>query len=258
MEVFLEVDGLRVNVERAGAGPALLLLHGWGGSARSFAPIMPDLIRSFDACTFDFPGFGLSALPNDAWGMQDYVRFVRHLMARLGIERAHLLGHSHGGRVGIALAAQAPEAVDRLVLVDSAGIRPPRTLALRTRGLVARTGRRLLAHPLAGEPGRRALVALYRRLGMTDYANAGPLRATFVRIVNEDLSGLLPSITVPTLVIWGGRDRETPLWMGEQMARAIPNARLCLLPQAGHFSYLDDPRTFEQHVLGFLQRDISE
>jgi pimeloyl-ACP methyl ester carboxylesterase len=250
--VFVEVDGLRVNVERAGSGPALLLLHGWGASLRAFAPIMPALTREFGVCAFDFPGFGLSALPAATWSVSDYVAFVRHLMQRLDIGRAHVLGHSHGGRVALALAAQAPEAVDRLVLVDAAGIRPPRTLSLRARGVLARSARQVLGHPIAGAPGRRALTALYHRLGMGDYASAGPLRTTFVRVVNEDLSTLLPSIAAPTLVVWGEQDRDTPLWMGRQMAEQIPNVELVVLSPAGHWSYLDQPQAFQRHVLAFL------
>jgi pimeloyl-ACP methyl ester carboxylesterase len=250
--VFVEVDGLRVNVERAGSGPTLLLLHGWGGSIRSFAPLMPAFTQVFSVCAFDLPGFGLSALPPSTWGVSDYVMFVRHLMQRLEIDRAHLLGHSHGGRVGIALAAEAPDAVDRLVLVDAAGIRPPRTLTLRARGLLARNARRLLSHPMAGAPGRRALSALYHRLGMADYASAGPLRATFVRVVNEDLRPLLPAISAPTLVIWGEQDRDTPLWMGRLMAREIPDAELVVLSPAGHYAYLDQPQAFAERVLAFL------
>lgn len=250
--MFVEVDGLRVNIETGGTGPPLLLLHGWGGSSRSFAPLIPALVASFSICVPDLPGFGLSATPPEAWGISDYAGFTRHLLQRVGWQKAHFLGHSHGGRISIAVAAQTPSWVDRLVLVDSAGIRPPRTMGLRARGFVARTARRVLGHPIAGATGRRYLDALYRRLGMSDYASAGPLRASFVRIVNEDLSPLLGRIMAPTLVVWGANDTETPLWMGEQMARDVPNSRLVVLPDAGHYAYLDAPQLFERETIDFL------
>lgn len=250
--VFVAVDGLRTNVESAGSGPPLLLLHGWGSSARTFAPVIPALSRSFTIYAPDFPGFGLSLAPSSVWGVDDYAAFVLHLLSRLRIERAHLVGHSHGGRVGIALAAGHPEVVNKLVLVNSAGIRPHRSLRLRTQGLIARSGRRILGHPRMGGLGQRSLAALYRRLGMTDYATAGPLRATFVKIVNEDLSARLPLISAPTLIVWGGRDAETPPWMGRQMATSIPGADLVILPRAGHYSFLDERKQFEERVLGFL------
>jgi len=219
---------------------------------------MPALVSDFSICAPDLPGFGLSAPPPSTWGISDYASFTLHLLDRINWPRAHLLGHSHGGRVSIAVAAQTPAVVDRLVLVDSAGIRPPRTLALRTRGLIARTARRVLGHALTGATGRRILGATYRRLGMSDYASAGELRATFVRIVNEDLSGLLPRIAARTLVVWGAKDIETPLWMGLQMARDIPNAKLVVLPGAGHYSYLEAPQRFEQQVREFLTAERKE
>ena len=255
--VFVEVEGLRLHVEQAGAGPPLLLLHGWAGSTRAFAPLLPALTPSFAVCAVDFPGCGSSSLPAAPWGVCEYVRCVRELMRRLGIGQAHVLGHSHGGRVAIALASESPELVDHLVLVDSAGIRAPRTLRLRSRGLVARSARRLLSHPLAGQTGRRALARVYSWLGMSDYASAGPLRATLVRIVNEDLSGLLPQISAPTLVVWGAQDRETPLWMGRQMARTIPGAEFLLLERAGHFSYLERPEAFQARLLDFLSEPVA-
>lgn len=250
--MFVAVDGLRTNVERAGSGPSLLLLHGWGSTGRSFASLIPALSGSYTVWVVDFPGFGLSLAPPSIWGTDEYAAFVLHLLVKLGVERTHLLGHSHGGRVSIALAAGHPQVVDRLVLANSAGIRPPRTFRLRTRGFIARTVRRVLGHRLAGRPGQRALAALYGRMGMSDYANAGPLRATLVRIVNEDLSERLPRIQAPTLVLWGTRDRETPLWMGERMAKSIPNSRLVALAGAGHFSFLDERPAFEEQVLAFL------
>jgi pimeloyl-ACP methyl ester carboxylesterase len=253
--VFVEVDGLRINVEQSGAGPPLLLLHGWGASARSFASLMPAFASAYAVTAVDFPGFGLSVAPPIPWGVGDYADFVLHVLHRLRLERVHVLGHSLGGRVSIALAAAHPEVIDRMVLADAAGIRPPRTMKLKVKGLVARTGRRMLGHRLLGAAGQRGLRTLYERLGMSDYANAGPLRATFVKIVNEDLSESLPKIRASTLVIWGSRDEETPLWMGKQMAASIPDARLAVLEGGGHFAFLDQPAIFREQVLAFLQAD---
>lgn len=241
-----------MHVEQAGAGEPVVLLHGWGTSAKSLAPVMETLSATFTVWAFDFPGHGLTANPTAPWGVTDFADFVRHAMARLGVERAHLLGHSHGGRVSIRIAAQTPHLVAGLVLVDSAGIRPQRTAGLRLRGWTARSGRRILGHQLAGRAGQQALAALYGKLGMSDYRDAGPMRATFVKVVNEDLSALLPSVQAPTLIIWGALDRETPLWMGEQMTRQIPDSRLVVLPAAGHYAYLDDRPAFDREVIQFL------
>lgn len=250
--MFVEIDGLRTNVERAGEGPPVVLLHGWGSSARALAPIIRALTPSHTVWALDLPGFGLTLQPRETWGIEEYAGFVRHAMARFGIERADFIGHSRGGAMSIVLAAQTPDLVNRLVLVGSAGIRSPRTLRLRLKGFTARSGRRVLGHRLAGRAGERLLAALYDRLGMSDYRSAGPMRAIFVKLVNEDLSLLLPVIQAPTLLIWGAQDQETPIWMGQQMASQIPQAELVVLERAGHFSFVDEPEQFEQAVTRFL------
>lgn len=255
--MFVAIDQLRIYVERVGQGPPALLLHGWGANARSMASIARWLATDYTVWSFDLPGFGSSQIPDKAWGIYEYADFVRHAMARLEIARAHVIGHSNGGRIGIILGARSPDLVDHLVLVDSAGIRPPRTLGLRLRGFSARTGRRLLGHPRAGKTGQRALTALYTRLGMSDYRDAGPLRPTFIKIVNEDLSPLLPQVAVPTLVVWGARDGDTPLWMGRQMAEQIPNAELVVIENAGHYAYADAPEPFERALRRFLGQKAS-
>ena len=250
--MFVEIDGLRTNVERAGDGPPVVLLHGWGSSARALASVTRALATAHSVLALDLPGFGLSLRPRETWGIDEYAEFVRHTLARFGIERADFVGHSRGGAISIVLAAKTPQLVNRLVLAGSAGIRPPRTLRLRLRGLTARSGRRILGHRLAGSAGARLLAALYDRLGMADYRDAGPMRAIFVRLVNQDLSPLLPAIQAPTLLIWGAHDQETPLWMGRQMARAIPRSELITLEGAGHFCFLDEPRAFDQAMTRFL------
>lgn len=256
INVFIEIDHLRIYVEQAGQGPPVLLLHGWQNSARTLASIRDALTPSHRVWALDLPGFGLSSAPPETWGTYEYADFVRHAMQRLEIEHADLLGHSRGGAIGIVLAAQSPNLIDRLVLVGSAGLRAPRTLALRLRGQTARNARRLLDRPLTGRAGRRVLNWLYGQLGMSDYRDAGPLRATFVKMVNQDLRLLLPQIQAPVLLLWGARDQETPLWMGRQMAAAIPKAELVVFEQAGHFVFLEEREAFNHTLLGFLSGSV--
>jgi pimeloyl-ACP methyl ester carboxylesterase len=94
---------------------------------------------------------------------------------------------------------------------------------------------------------------IYRAVASRDYANAGPLRDTFVRLVNEDLTAILPRIASPTLLVWGADDTETPLSAAKVMERLIPQARLVVLQHAGHFSYLDQYGKFRLLVRQFLR-----
>jgi pimeloyl-ACP methyl ester carboxylesterase len=249
---MLHIDGLSVRSQVGGQGPQVLLLHGWGGAIESFAPVLDDLQRSYTVAAFDLPGFGRSSLPPTTWGSADYARLTLKIMERLQLDRPHLIGHSFGGQVSIQLASSAPERVGKLVLVCSAGIRTRPALATRLKRTAARLGRWLAAH--GGWMGEKARAAIHHRVQSRDYANAGPLRPTLVRVINEDLTSLLPLITSPTLLVWGAQDHDVPLAAARLMARLIPVAQLVVFENAGHFAYLDQFDRFRLLVGRFLRQ----
>ena len=247
----LQIDGLTVRYQVGGQGPQVLLLHGWGGAIESFAPVLDDLHRSYTVSAFDLPGFGKSSLPPSTWGSAEYAQLTLKVMDRLKLDRPHLIGHSFGGQVSIRLAATSPERVGKLVLVCSAGVRTPPRLATRLKRTAARLGRWLAAH--GGGVGEKLRAEIYRRVQSQDYANAGPLRPTLVRVINEDLTPLLPLVKSPTLLVWGEQDRDVPLSAAQVMARLVPAAQLVVFENAGHFAYLDQFDRFRLLVGRFLR-----
>ncbi len=252
----IEVEQLPLHyVTTVGAGQPVVLLHGWGGQIASFGPI-PDILGSrFRVVAVDLPGFGATPLPSSPWGTLDYADFMVSFLRQSELAPCTLVGHSFGGKVSLALAARNPELVSKLILVDSAGIRPPRGPGYYARVGLVKGARRLLSLPGAGAIREPSLTRLYRMLGSSDYnAAVNPiLRATFVRVVNEDLRHLLPSIKAPTLLIWGDRDRDTPLADGRLMERLIPDAGLVVFEGAGHFAYLDRIDQFCRVVAHFVE-----
>jgi pimeloyl-ACP methyl ester carboxylesterase len=248
---YLQIDGLTVRYQMGGHGPHVLLLHGWGGAIESFTPVLDDLQRSYTVTAFDLPGFGNSSLPPSAWGSDDYARLTLKVMDCLKLDRPHFIGHSFGGQVSIRLAATHPERVSKLVLVCSAGMRTRPSLATQVKRSAARLGKWLAMH--GGWIGERLRAAIYRRVQSQDYANAGPLRPTLVKVVNEDLSSLLSLIKSPTLLVWGEHDRDVPLSAAQVMARLIPGAQLVVFENAGHFAYLDQFDRFRLVVGRFLR-----
>jgi pimeloyl-ACP methyl ester carboxylesterase len=182
---------------------------------------------------------------------------VRGLMEALGIERASIIGHSHGGRTAIVLAATYPRLVDRLVLVGSAGLRPKRGVGYYSRVYTYKAVRRLLqSMPLQGPIGEPLRRLFESKLGSMDFRatdrQASTMRGTLIRVVNEDWRHLLPRIQASTLLIWGDQDDQTPLSDGQLMEKLIPDAGLVVFPGAGHYAYADDLGRFARVVGHFL------
>ena len=246
----LEVAGLRVRCRSEGAGPPVLVLHGWGASIEAVRPISAALSPIATVHAVDLPGFGESEPPPAPWGVGDYARFVDALMAAIGVESAPVVGHSFGGWIAIRLAVDFPGRVTRLVLVDSAGIRRKRTSRYYRRVALAKAGR--AAARVAGTRGARLQERIRGRTASRDYLEAGDLRGTFVKVVSEDLRPLLPRIAVPTLLVWGSEDSDTPVADGELMERLIPTAGLVVFDGAGHYSYVDAAPAFGRVVRHFL------
>ncbi len=247
------INDLETYYAVEGQGAPVVLLHGWGTSSQSLTPLCGALATSFHVLAVDLPGFGWSQPPPSAWGSQEYAGHILRLMRETGIDRAALVGHSFGGHVAIALAAAEPSRVSRLVLVASAGIRRSRGAGYYLRVATAKLVKRFFTLPGWGATGQRIIAKVSGRVGSRDYRAAGTMRPTLVKLVNEDLTPVLPAIQAPTLILWGDRDQEVPRSAMETMATKIPQSRLVVYSGAGHFPFLDAPEEFGRTVRGFLQ-----
>jgi pimeloyl-ACP methyl ester carboxylesterase len=247
----LDIQGIATRCRTLGTGPVVLVLHGWGASIEAVASIVNALEPICTVHAVDLPGFGRSGLPPRPWGVQQYSDWTCALLAALGLERVSIVGHSHGGRIAIHLAAHHPDLVDKLVLVDAAGIRAPRTLRWYRRVAMAKLAKHVLNR--LGPPGRALSGRLVGRTASSDYsATAEVLRPTFNRLVSADLTPLLPQVRASTLLIWGENDEDTPLRDGKTMQRLIPDAGLVVFEGAGHFAYADQPQRFARIARHFL------
>lgn len=253
--MLTRVGDLDTHFTVCGDGEPVVLLHGWGTSAESMGTVAKTLEDRFRVYALDLPGFGWTPPTAVPWGTWEYAAYVEAFMDRVGIPVASLIGHSFGGRIGLAMAARWPERVKNLILVASAGIRPARGPMYYVKVGATKLVKRICLLPIWGRLGERMVAELYRRVGSRDYRNAGPLRATLVKVVSEDLRSILSSIHVPTLIIWGDRDQEVPFSSMEIMARGIRDSRLEIFEGAGHFPFVDRPDRFGLLVREFLCQD---
>ena len=236
------VDGKRVTYIDEGTGPVVLLLHGWGAPAETYRLIIDHLSAYCRVIAPDLPGFGGSDEPDAPWCVDEYVDFVLAFAEALHIRQAVLMGHSNGGRIIHTLMnrPERPLQVEKIVLIDAAGLKPRHGPGYYARVYSYKAGKWVLSLPGVRRLFPDAVEKLRAKKGSADYRSATPImRQTMVRLVNEDLSGCLPGIQAPTLLIWGEKDTATPLEDGRRMEKAIPDAGLVVLAGAGHFSFAE-------------------
>ena len=256
-----QIDGIKINYREEGQGTLLIMLHGWGSNIELFDGIIRFAAAGYHVVAMDMPGFGKSGEPERPWDVDDYVRFVLAFIKKICPQDRQIifLGHSMGGRIIIKLAAQLDTynpgfTIPKVILTDSAGIMP-----VRTREQQKRTKRYHFYKNLIMKSGilkldPEALNKLQKKFGSADYSAALPvMRASLVKVVNEDLAPYMPKVTMPALLVWGDKDTATPLSDGQQMEKLMPEAGLAVIEGAGHYSFLDNPVLYQRILGSFLQ-----
>jgi pimeloyl-ACP methyl ester carboxylesterase len=261
-----EVNGHSVSYRTAGEGPPLVLLHGFLCDSRCWRRQLPDLSDRFRVVAWDAPGAGLSSDPPDPFTITDWAQCLTQFLDVVGIERAQILGLSWGGILAQEFYRLYPDRVLALILCDTyAGWKgslpesacekrlercflesslPPEDLVPRWVPEFFTEG---ASHDLKEEMS--AVVSDFHPLGFRLMAKSS---------ADTDTTDLLPTIGVPTLVLWGDDDRRSPLSIAEQLRNAIPDAELAIIANAGHVSNMEQPEEFNAQVRRFCLSNLSD
>ena len=236
MKVF---DGTNVNYIVLGEGSSyVVFLHGWGGSIESFKYVAENLKLGKKCLIVDFPPFGKSTEPKTVWGVEEYARALKEVLDKEKIQKFDIISHSFGGRVAIYFSSVYTDMVGKLVLIDSAGLKPKKKFIKRLK---------VAFYKLAKSFG------FYFNFGSTDYNALSPhMKKCFVKIVNRSLKPEAKTLKLPTLIIYGENDKDTPVYMGKRLSKLIKGSKFIVLKNAGHFSYLDNFYEFKPLVENFI------
>lgn len=238
MEV--QVNGKKINYEVSGQGKPIVLLHGWLASLETMAPLARHLEKHFKVYSIDVIGFGKSELPDKPLNTNDFGDFLKELLEKLEIENPILIGHSNGGRMIINFAGRNLGKINKIVLIDSAGIIPKRKPKYYIRTYTFKVLKNIFKILPKTEMVNNLKDRILGKFGSSDYKNSPDvLKKTMSIILNEDQKYLMPNIKAPTLLIWGDKDTATPIEDGKTMEKLIPGSGLVTYEGAGHFSYLD-------------------
>ncbi|MBI2845703.1 MAG: alpha/beta fold hydrolase [Chloroflexi bacterium] len=272
LDCYLEVEGLRLRYWDKGEGPPLLLIHGFGACCEYWQNNFTALAQHFRTIALDLPGHGYSEMRIPDYSLPSSANFLASFLDALHVEKASVVGKSMGGALALALGVYQPSRVNRLVLVNSAGL--GREIALSFRLLAVpilrdiltirtRLGMKLwqkslahrkavindewveLAYRMGGRPGRRQIILSLARSGL-DLGGQRPA-------VWESLQHRLSEIKTPTLIIWGAKDAVIPVSHAYNAARLIPQAQLHVFENCGHLTQIEVAEEFNQLLINFLQ-----
>lgn len=255
--MMIEANGIELHVEQRGAGgPALVFLHYWGGSSRTWQHVVDALSPDYRTIAIDQRGWGKSASPPAGYALSDLADDALALIDALHLESYLLVGHSMGGKVAQLVASRRPRGLRGLVLVAPA---PPTPLALP---LDARQG---MVHAY---DSRESIVATVQQVlapdGLSDrdldtviadsLAGASPAKAAWpLTTSQEDITADVPKIDVPVIVISGEHDRvDPPEVLVRELLPRIPQARLVVLPGVGHLLPLEAPADLAHVIKAFV------
>lgn len=224
-----------INIKSIGKGKnVVLFLHGYGGSIQSFLPVAEKLQNDTRIILVDLYGFGDSKFPDFALDTYDYANQLYLKIKELNISHLSIVAHSFGGRIALILASMFDLDVDKLVLVSSAGLKPRRGLLYYYKIWKYKILKKLVKIKL--------LKPTYlNKFGSSEYKQLDKIqKISYVKIVNQDLLYLLKYIKTQTLIVWGTKDKSTPLYMAKCLHKNLVNSGVFFYKNGSHFCYLEN------------------
>lgn len=234
--------------EYKGGKKEIIFLHGWGNSSKTFINQVNFLKNQYHLYLIDLPGFGKSNEQLKIYSLDDYVNLIKDFIKEKEINNPILIGHSFGGRVIIKYLKT--NYVDKIILIASAGIKQKKTIKQKLKIInykIKKKWYQLTKNYVEYN-------YLIKINGSTDYQNASTiLKSTMVKIINEDLTKQLKTITSKTLLIWGQNDTETKINDAYLFKKLIKNSTLTIFKNAGHFVHIDEYQNVNELIKKFIE-----
>jgi pimeloyl-ACP methyl ester carboxylesterase len=261
----VSVDGLKIAYRSAGSGPPLVLLHGGLSDGREWRHQIDALSDRYLVVAWDAPGCGASSDPPESYRLRDYADCLAGLIRALDLDRPHLAGLSFGAGLALAFYERYPSVPASLILASAyagwAGSLSPGEVRMRLEGALKDAGRPPTEVVAAFRPTLFASEVPRETLDeissiMLGFHPAGA-RTMALAFADADLRPVLPTIRVPTLLLYGEEDERAPQPVSQALHEGIPGSRLVTIPGVGHQHNLEAPDRFNAEVRAFL-RSVDE
>jgi pimeloyl-ACP methyl ester carboxylesterase len=243
------INGIKTNYQIFGEGDglALLILHGWGSNSERWTDVANLLAeKNIKIIVPDLPGFGNSQTLDTPWNMNNYIKWLEGFIQEINLGEFYLAGHSFGGALAVKYAIGHPQAVKKLFLISAASVRTKTTKKSAYKNLAK------IVKVFSFLPGyaffRKAFYKFIIRKSDYPYVE-GTMKDTYKNVILEDLSQFTGFIKIPTILIWGDKDKSTPIDDAYFMNKKIKSSKLVIIEGAGHALNKECPDVLAEKII---------
>lgn len=226
----------------------IFILPGWGNTRKTFQNMIESLKDDYTIYILDYPSFGNSDTIDKVLTIYDYVSIIEKIIKLEKITNPTIIAHSFGGRIASILIGKNKLKIDKLILIDVAGIKRKKTLKVFLKEKIFK-----LINFLTKNKYKEKLMKVF---ASSDYKELKKsMRKTFQNIINEDLTKYYKEIENETLIIWGEKDKDTPLRDAKKLEKIIKNSALIIYKNRTHYSYLEEPYLTNKIIKILLKKE---
>lgn len=250
------VDGILLNYyfynPKNKAKNTIIFLHGWRSDSSVWFKFLDDeKFNDYQVYLIDLPGYGKSEIPKEPFDLKKYAKVLNDFIKKTNIKKPIAIGHSFGGSLLIKLVSNYPHILKAMVLIGASGIRK-RNLKKTILKIFAK----LISPIFKPKFMKRLRIYLYRMIGSDDYVATPYLKETYLNVIKEDLTSDLEKNNLKALLIWGNKDKDTPLYFALVMKDKIKNASLKIIENAGHFVFISHQKSVSDYIINFIDQNV--
>ena len=249
--MYFKHNQITMYYQKEGKGKnSILILPGWGNTRETFQTIINHFKEYFTIYSLDYPGFGKSPIPETELTIYDYGKYIKEFIKENKIENPIIIAHSFGGRI-TSLLSYYEVPIKKIILIDVAGIKRKKKLNIFLKEIIYKFLKKIF------NKNNKIKKKLFLKFSSDDYKTIPSImRKTFQNIIQEDLRKYYKIIKQDTLIIWGGKDKDTPLKDAYLLQKMIQNSGLIVYKNGNHFSYLEKPYDTIIILKEFLKKDM--